>query len=505
MNMKNPIRKNEASMVQPGALSGALPTAFLYLVGISLGELLTSGEEPMIGLVLHGVILLMLILQGASANRRVAQRFYFSMTLVPLIRLMSLSLPLTNFLFVYWYLIIGTPLFLAAFFSARMMGLSIDRLLFNIRRPGLQIVVALSGVLLGYIEYVILRPQPLVESFTFRLIWQPALILLIFTGLLEEIIFRGLLQQSSREFIGRWGVFYAGLLFAVMHLGYRSNMDFLFVLLVALYFGQIVLRTRSILGVTIAHGLTNIGLFLVFPFLASGQYQLPGWLPMPPPITVTVAASLPSETPQLERTWTPVPSYTYAPTFTEPAPEPTLITPTITMTPTLLPATATPRPPLAPFPETLPQVEVVVPNEYLIMVDDGDPGFLRTGGTTWLSGNGVGGDLLWASPTEGEADAVVEWRPDLPADGYYEVQVFCPDGYATFPYAMYGIGGLDEPVVVLVDQSEYQGKWASLGIYAFKAGDRGFVRLDNHVVNVSGVEDVVGFDAVRWVLIAGDE
>ena len=139
------------------------------------------------------------------------------------------------------------------------------------------------------------------------------------------------------------------------------------------------------------------------------------------------------------------------------------------------------------------------------MVDDGDAGFQRIGGTTWLSENGVGGDLLWASPTEGEADAVVEWRPDLPADGYYEVQVFCPVGYATFPYAMYGIGGLDEPVVVLVDQREYQGQWASLGIYAFKEGEVGFVRLDNHVVNVPGVDDVVGFDAVRWVLIAGEE
>ena len=459
----------------------------------------------MIGLVLHGVILLLLILQGASAQRRVAQRFYFSMALVPLIRLMSLSLPLTNFLFVYWYLIIGTPLFLAAFFSARMMGLSIDSLLFNVSQPGLQILVALSGVLLGYAEYVILRPQPLVEAFSFRLIWQPALILLIFTGLLEEVIFRGLLQQSSREFIGRWGLVYAGLVFAVMHLGYRSLMDFLFVLLVALYFGQVVLRTRSILGVTVAHGLTNIGLFLVFPFLASGSYQVPEWLSLPPPVTLTVTVSLPTETLQLENTWTPVPTYTSAPTFTVAVPEPTAVTPTITFTPTPLPATATPRPPLAPFPEILPQVEVIVPNEYLIMVDDGDPGFKRTGGTTWLSENGIGGDLVWASPTEGEADAVIEWRPDLPADGYYEVQVFCPEELATFPSAMYGIGGLDEPVVVLVDQREYQGQWASLGIYAFKAGEGGFVRLDNHTVNEPGVDDVVGFDAVRWVLIAGDE
>ena len=502
--MKNPIRIKKEPLVQPGALKGALPVTLLYLAGISLGELFTSGSVPLIGLVLHGVILLLLILQGASASRRVAQRFYFSMALVPLIRLMSLSLPLTSFQFVYWYLIIGTPLFLAAFFTARMMGLSIDRLLFNVSRPGLQFAVALSGVLLGYVEYVILRPQPLVGTFSFGLLWQPALILLVFTGLLEEVIFRGLLQQSSREFIGRWGLLYAALLFAVMHLGYRSVVDFLFVLLVALYFGQVVRHTRSILGVTIAHGLTNIGLFLVFPFLAAGSYQISEWLPLPPPLTATVSAPLPTGTPQPTLTGPPVPTYTYAPTFTQPAPEPAVLTPTVSITPTPLPATVTPRPPLAPFPETVPQVAVQVPNEYLIMVDDGDPGFIRTGGTTWLSEYGVGGDLVWASPTEGEADAVVEWHPVLPVEGYYEVQVFCPRELATFPYALYELGGLDEPVVVLVDQTQYQGHWASLGIYAFKAGEGAFVRLDNHTMNTPDLDDVVGFDAVRWMLIAGD-
>ena len=501
--MKNPIRNTEASPTQPGILHGVMPRAVLYLLGIALGEFFTSGSQPAIGLVVHGIVLVLLLVQGGAAKRRVVQRFYFSMALVPLIRLMSLSLPLTKFQFVYWYLIIGTPLFLAAFFSARMMGLSIDRLLFNFSKPGSQILVALSGVLLGYMEYVILRPPSLVEDFSFRLIWQPALILLIFTGLLEEVIFRGLLQQASREFLGRWGISYAALLFAVMHLGYRSMADFLFVLLVALYFGWVVLQTRSILGVTIAHGLTNIGLFLIFPFLATGNYEMPDWLPMPPPVTVTVTASLTVETPP--STWTPVPTYTSAPTLTPMPQEPTPIPPTMTPTPTPVPPTVTPRPPLAPFTESFPQAEVQVPNAYLVMVDDGDPGYYRAGGTTWLSENGVGGDLVWASPTTGEADAVVEWRPVLPADGYYEVQVFCPVELATFSEAMYAIGGLLEPVVVLVDQNQYQGQWASLGIYAFKAGEGAYLRLDNHALAAPSLDEVVGFDAARWVLIAGEE
>jgi membrane protease YdiL (CAAX protease family) len=36
---------------------------------------------------------------------------------------------------------------------------------------------------------------------------------------------------------------------------------------VGLFFGWVVQRTRSLLGVTLSHGLTNIVLFLVMPYL----------------------------------------------------------------------------------------------------------------------------------------------------------------------------------------------------------------------------------------------
>jgi membrane protease YdiL (CAAX protease family) len=131
----------------------------------------------------------------------------------------------------------------------------------------LQIAVALTGVALGYLEYKILKPQPLVETFSLQAIWLPALILLVFTGFLEELIFRGLMQRASLPTIGRLGLVYVSLLFGVLHIGYRSLADLVFVFLVGLFFSLIVERTRSIFGVTLAHGLTNITLFLIFPFL----------------------------------------------------------------------------------------------------------------------------------------------------------------------------------------------------------------------------------------------
>jgi membrane protease YdiL (CAAX protease family) len=67
--------------------------------------------------------------------------------------------------------------------------------------------------------------------------------------------------------LGRGGLVYTAVIFAVLHMGYQSWLDLIFVITVALFFGWVVQRSGSILGVTLAHGLINISLFLVFPFL----------------------------------------------------------------------------------------------------------------------------------------------------------------------------------------------------------------------------------------------
>jgi uncharacterized protein len=241
--------------------------ALAYLGAITLAETLTTLLAPLVGIIMHGLILLALILHTAHSESLFTRRFLLSLSIAPLTRLLSMAMPLQEFPLVYWYVLVGAPLLLVAFYIARVGQFSREMLGLSGRKPLLQLLIGLTGIGLGYVEYLILRPEPLVTELSLELVWMPALILLIFTGLLEEFVFRGLMQSAARDSIGRAGITFSALVFAVMHLGYRSWVDFLFVFIVALFFGWVVLRTRSILGVTIAHGLTNIGLFLVFPFL----------------------------------------------------------------------------------------------------------------------------------------------------------------------------------------------------------------------------------------------
>jgi membrane protease YdiL (CAAX protease family) len=78
----------------------------------------------------------------------------------------------------------------------------------------------------------------------------------------------------------------------VLHFGYHSLLDVVFVFAVAVFFGWVLLRTRSIVGVTLSHGLTKIRLFLVFPLLLA---QTPPPAFAPPPATQIMPT--PGETP----------------------------------------------------------------------------------------------------------------------------------------------------------------------------------------------------------------
>jgi uncharacterized protein len=76
-----------------------------------------------------------------------------------------------------------------------------------------------------------------------------------------------LLNAAAEAMGSNRAVFYVSSFFTVLHIIHHSAVDLLFVLAVALFFSFIANISRSILGVSLAHGLTNIGLYLVWSFL----------------------------------------------------------------------------------------------------------------------------------------------------------------------------------------------------------------------------------------------
>jgi membrane protease YdiL (CAAX protease family) len=240
-----------------------------YLLLITLAELVTSLASPQLGVVLHASILLLIPIHFAFAQQRNSPYapLILTLALAPLVRLMSLTLPLARLPFVTWYIIIAIPLFAAAFAVSRALGLTWAQVGLTIRLRDLprQSLIALTGMGLGVIEFLILHPAALVPDGNLALVGATALILLVGTGILEEVIFRGVMQHVALKALGARGLIYVSLIFAALHIGYLSIVDLIFVFCVGMFFGWLVRCTGSILGVVIAHGLTNTFLYLVMP------------------------------------------------------------------------------------------------------------------------------------------------------------------------------------------------------------------------------------------------
>lgn len=267
MNEKSlKIQQNNYKLLkQPRIIS------ILCLLALASAEALSTLILPVVGMIVHGFILILLLLLSSLNSRKWQNHLLPVLALVPLTRLLSLMSPLRYFPQIYWYAVVGVPLLIAVYSLVQLTGLraEIIGLRLSWRQVPTQLLIGISGILLGYLGYLILRPEPLISELNWRSLWLPALILLFFTGFLEEVIFRGLLQTAACREFGGWGVLYVAILFAVLHLGCRSVLHISFVFAVAVTFGILTRWSKSLVGVSLAHGLTNIMLYLVFPFQLS--------------------------------------------------------------------------------------------------------------------------------------------------------------------------------------------------------------------------------------------
>jgi len=245
-----------------------LISALAYLVGIAAAEIITVYANPAWGVAVHATIFLALIVHSAlTASDAVRQRFLLSLSLAPLTRIVSLAMPLVRLPQLWWYAIIYPPLLVAALVTMRITGLSRRAVGLTRGRVWLQLGIAVSGLVIGVLEYLILRLDPLITHLSWQTVIFPAFLLVMTTGFVEELIFRGVMQQTASARFGWGGIVYVSLVFAVLHLGFFSWLDVAFVFAIAVFFGWAVKRTGSLLGVTLAHGTTNAILYLIAPLL----------------------------------------------------------------------------------------------------------------------------------------------------------------------------------------------------------------------------------------------
>lgn len=240
----------------------------VYLIALSAAEIVTAHYSIEAGLAMHVMVLFALLINSSITDSPGFSNLLRSMMILPMIRIIGLSIPLMQVQPLYWFPVIAVPLFAASFVLMRNQKLTRKKVGLTFGNIPLQLAIALSGVVLGFTEYLILKPEPLISSFTMESVLVGSVILLISTGFAEELLFRGILQQNAENVLGKIsGLFYASILFTALHIGWNSALDLLFVFSVAVFYGYAFYKTRSLFGITLSHGLSNTFLFLIMPFI----------------------------------------------------------------------------------------------------------------------------------------------------------------------------------------------------------------------------------------------
>jgi len=260
---------------QMGFPTGYVITLIAYLLALIAAELLTTYVNKTWGLATHTIILFALLVNAAMVESTDFSNLLRSLMPIPIIRIVGLSVPMMQIKPLYWFPIVAIPLFAASVVIMRSQKLSLHDVGFFVGNFKIQTLIAITGFVTGIIEFFILRPAPLIAEFTPILLIGAFFILLISTGLAEELLFRGILQNNVMNMFGTtFGLIYTSFIFATMHIGWIYLTDLIFVFSVAIFYGYCLIKTKSLIGITVAHGISNTMLFLVMPFVNLAMFGI---------------------------------------------------------------------------------------------------------------------------------------------------------------------------------------------------------------------------------------
>jgi membrane protease YdiL (CAAX protease family) len=230
---------------------------------ILLAELLIFLGKPNAAMPLHALNLILLILSSIYINNRI----YPALMLMPLFRLLNVAMPVFFDLTLYSYSMVYAPMFIPIYFIVKdgFVGRAEAGLTF--KGFGFYLPLAISvGFALGWGEYYVIHPQLLTPGANIKDVLILIVTMIFFVGIVEEFIFRSSLQTVLEERLGSiTGLLLASVIFGFMHSGYRLPLELLYVTFAGIIFGLLFWLTKSLPIISLAHGVTNISLFLVVP------------------------------------------------------------------------------------------------------------------------------------------------------------------------------------------------------------------------------------------------
>lgn len=242
------------------------------VIAIAFAELLIFTGRIKEAAATYTLLLIILSLSIIASKKLETRKVYQALILLPVLRLVNLSMPIffeaNIYSFVFMYLPMTIPITIVSVYQEIPKEGKMDLL----RKMGLYLPFSLlAGLIFAEAEYLIVQTRPLIPDLSFFNLLQLTIIMIFIVGLIEELIFRGIIQTRLEEFLGpAGGVLLASLLFGVMHSSYGTFYEIVYTFLAGGILGYFFYRTKSPPLVVMIHGFINIFLFGIIPHLGPG-------------------------------------------------------------------------------------------------------------------------------------------------------------------------------------------------------------------------------------------
>jgi membrane protease YdiL (CAAX protease family) len=257
---------NETQNIRPTRNQSLILVCYILLMIFS--ELvITTYHLTSLGISLQVILITCLVINSALTKSTNFSYLLQAMILLPLIRIMSLSIPVIELKPLYWLAIMAIPIIVAIWIVMQSQHINKKMIGLNTANLPLQLLFGFTGLGFGFMEYLILQPTALIPSLNPINIIFAGSIVILSTGLLEELVFRGIIQRNAENIMGKmWGIIFTSIIFTGFNISWNSPLDIIFIFAVSIFYGYVFQKTRSILGVSISHGLCNVVLFIILPF-----------------------------------------------------------------------------------------------------------------------------------------------------------------------------------------------------------------------------------------------
>jgi uncharacterized protein len=239
---------------------------------IVIAEILIFSGKLEAAVWIHIGVLLALSVSSLFIKNPTIHKIHMSLMLLPVLRLVNLSMPIFFKTTLYTFIFVYSPLAVSVAAILIHQRNSLEEI--GITKKHFLTYMILSvplGFLLGLGEYLIIRPGYLIPDLTLGNLLILTIVMVFFVGLVEELIFRSILQVRLEQALGvQKALIITSLLFGFMHSGYGTFNEMLYTGFVGLIIGILFHKTKSLPFITVLHGLVNVFLFGVLPLYLLG-------------------------------------------------------------------------------------------------------------------------------------------------------------------------------------------------------------------------------------------